>query len=113
MNILVIEGNVRLAEALSAVGCNTFFIDYRADQGGRYGIDKDKVQQIPVKALRKDGFSKRFKELRSIIKEHEITHVITTLKSDIYHVFLIKLLDNRRLKIINTNSSIALFDITD
>ena len=40
MNILVIEGNVRLGEALSAVGCNTYFIDYRLDQGGRYGIDK-------------------------------------------------------------------------
>ncbi len=103
MNILVIEGNVRLAEALSSAGCNTFFIDYRVDQGGRYGIDKDKVKYIPVKTLRKDSFSKRFKELRGIIKEYDITHVITTLKADIYHVFLIKLLDNHSLKIINTN----------
>lgn len=103
MNILVIEGNVRLAEALSVAGCNTFFIDYRADQGGRYGIDRNKVQQITVKTLRKDSFSKRFKELRSIIKEHNITHVVTTLKADVYYVFLIKLLDNSKLKIINTN----------
>lgn len=103
MNILVIEGNVRLAEALSFVGCNTFFIDYRVDQGGRYGIDKDRVQQISVKTRRNGSFSKRFKELRSIIKEHNITHVVTTLKADIYHVCLIKLLDNRKLKIINTN----------
>lgn len=103
MNILVIEGNVRLAEALSAVGCKTFFIDYRADQGGRYGIDKEKVRYIPLKTKRIDPFSKRFKELRNIIREHRITHVITTLKTDIYYVFLIKLLDNHKLRIVNTN----------
>ena len=103
MNILVIEGNVRLAEALTSAGCNTYFIDYRVDQGGRYGINKSKVHYIPVKVSRKDSFTKRFKELKSIIQEYKITHVITTLKADIYHVFLIKLFFNHKLKIINTN----------
>ena len=103
MNILVIEGNVRLAEALSSVDCNTFFIDYRADQGGRYGIDKDKVKYVPVRTLRKDSFFKRFRELKSIMKEHNITHVITALRADIFQVFLFKLLYNRKLKIVNTN----------
>lgn len=103
MNILVIEGNVRLAEALSSAGCNTFFIDYRVDQGGRYGINKDKVKYVPVKTLRKDSFFKRFNELKSIMKENKITHVITALRSDILQVFLFKLLCNHKLKIVNTN----------
>jgi glycosyltransferase involved in cell wall biosynthesis len=103
MRILVIEGNVRLAEALSSVGCPTFFIDYRTDQGGRYGINEEKVHYIPVLSTRKDSFVKRLKELRTIIKDHEITHVITSLKADIYLVFLIKLFNNGRLRIINTN----------
>ena len=103
MKILVIEGNVRLAEALSSAGCCTFFIDYRVDQGGRYGINKEKVHYIPVKKSRKDSAIARFRELKTIIKENGITHIITTLKADVCLAFFAKILCNHKLRIVNTN----------
>ena len=103
MKILICEGNIRLADSLLQAGFDSCYFCFNRQAFNKYNPDLIKVPVISTNVSRTDSSLKRFIELFRVIKNNNITHVITSRKTEVWMLYIIKKTYFFKLRLFSTN----------